>query len=182
MKIVRSLNRFGSSNTKERSTNQWRPEAYETFSYWFWSFLLTRCIFCTENSTTREQDGYPGSNRVCVVGEQKGSFLYLHVINFGIRWNDFTLPHSPVGWDSRICRMYLCRGIRPRPNKCPGYDTKLHLMEKFGEMWSTPSLPLLPGPLWPRVAVPVRFLSMSQIELFNHLLYLKTFNCAPTHN
>ena len=36
-----------------------------------------------------------------------------------------------------------------------------------------PSLLLLPGPLWPGVVVPVRVASMGQIELFNHLLYLK---------
>ena len=33
-------------------------------------------------------------------------------------------------------------------------------------MWSTPSLPLIPGPLWPGVAVPDWALSTSQIELF----------------
>ena len=38
-------------------------------------------------------------------------------------------------------------------------------------IWDAILLPLLPGPLWPRVVVPVRALSMSQIELFNHLLY-----------
>ena len=32
-------------------------------------------------------------------------------------------------------------------------------------MQSTPSLPLLPGPLWPRVVVLDRVLSMGQIEL-----------------
>ena len=31
-------------------------------------------------------------------------------------------------------------------------------------MWNTPSLPLLPGPLWPGVVVPDRVLSMGQIE------------------
>ena len=32
-------------------------------------------------------------------------------------------------------------------------------------MRSTPSLPLLPGPLWPRVVAPDRVLSMGQMEL-----------------
>ena len=32
-------------------------------------------------------------------------------------------------------------------------------------MWSTPSLPSLPGPLWSGVVAPDRVLSMSQIEL-----------------
>ena len=32
-------------------------------------------------------------------------------------------------------------------------------------MWDTPLLPLLPGPLWPRMLAPDRVLSMGQIEL-----------------
>ena len=43
-------------------------------------------------------------------------------------------------------------------------------------MLSTPSLPILSGPLWPRVVVSVMFLSMDQIELFNNLLHLKLFS------
>ena len=34
-------------------------------------------------------------------------------------------------------------------------------------MWSTPSLPLLPGSLWPGVIAPERVLSIDQIELFD---------------
>ena len=50
-------------------------------------------------------------------------------------------------------------------NECPGYDTK----QSDGEfpvipgLWgirNTPSLPLLPGPLWPGVVAPDRVLSM----------------------
>ena len=56
------------------------------------------------------------------------------------------------------------QGSEP-PNECPGYDTK----QSDGEvpvilgLWgirSTPSLPLLPGPLWPGVAAPDRALFM----------------------
>ena len=56
------------------------------------------------------------------------------------------------------------------PNECPGYDTKYSdrevpvLLELWG-MRSTPSLPSLPGPLWPGMVAPVRVLSMGQIEL-----------------
>ena len=35
------------------------------------------------------------------------------------------------------------------------------------EMQSIPSLPLLPGVLWPRVVAPDWVLSVSQIELFD---------------
>ena len=46
-------------------------------------------------------------------------------------------------------------------------------------MQSTLSLPLLPGPLWPRVVAPDRILSMDHIELFdiqtNDLRLIKLF-------
>ena len=51
------------------------------------------------------------------------------------------------------------------PNECPGYDTKQSdgdvppVLEIWG-MRSTPSLPSLPGPLWPGVVAPDRALSM----------------------
>ena len=50
-------------------------------------------------------------------------------------------------------------------NKCPGYDTKQSdgevpaVLELWG-MRCTPSLLLLPGPLWPGVVAPDRALSM----------------------
>ena len=56
-------------------------------------------------------------------------------------------------------------GVRPPPNECPGYDTKQSdgevpaVLELWG-MRSTPSLPSLPGPLWPGVVAPDRALSM----------------------
>ena len=52
----------------------------------------------------------------------------------------------------------------------PGYDIKQSdgevpvLLELWG-MRSTPSLPSLSGPLWPRLIAPDRVLSMCQIEL-----------------
>ena len=59
----------------------------------------------------------------------------------------------------RIHRLLLCRGVRPPPNECPGYDTKQSdgevpaVLELLG-MQSAPSLPLLPGLLWPGVVAP----------------------------
>ena len=71
----------------------------------------------------------------------------------------------PVSWGCRIHWLPLCRGVRPPPNECPGYDTKQSdgevpaVLELWG-MRSTPSLPSLPGPLWPGVVAPDRALSM----------------------
>ena len=42
-------------------------------------------------------------------------------------------------WDYRICRLHLCRRVRPSPiNECPGYDTNLLLMLRlFLKLWGT---------------------------------------------
>ena len=66
--------------------------------------------------------------------------------------------NCPVGWGCRIHRLLLWRGVRP-PNESPGYDTKQSHGEVpvMLELWgtrSTPSLPSLPGSLWPRVVAP----------------------------
>ena len=45
-------------------------------------------------------------------------------------------------------------------------------MLEFWRMWRSPSLPLLPGPLYPGVVAPNRVLSMGQMEL----------NCVITLN
>ena len=60
----------------------------------------------------------------------------------------------------------------PFPNECPGYDTKQYDGEAavMLEIWGagcTPSLLLLPSPLWPGVVAPDRILSMGQIKLFD---------------
>ena len=76
---------------------------------------------------------------------------------------------SPVGWGLRIHQLHLCRMARLPFNECPGYDIKQSddeapVMLELWEMWSTPSLPLLAGPLRPGVVAPNRILSMGQIE------------------
>ena len=50
-------------------------------------------------------------------------------------------------------------------NVCPGYDTKqsdgeVPVMLELWGMWSTPLLPLLPGPLWSGMVAPDKALSM----------------------
>ena len=58
------------------------------------------------------------------------------------------------------------------PNECPGHDIKQSdseapVMLKLWGIWSIPSLPLLPDPLWPGVVALDRVLSMSQIEMLD---------------
>ena len=58
------------------------------------------------------------------------------------------------------------------PNVYPGYDTKqsngeARVMLELWRMHSTPSLPLLPGPLYPGMVTTDRVLSWAQIELLN---------------
>ena len=62
---------------------------------------------------------------------------------------------------------HLCGGVRPLPNKCPGYDIKQSdgeapVMMELWVMQSTPLLPLLPGPLWLGLVAPDRALFMGQ--------------------
>ena len=49
--------------------------------------------------------------------------------------------------------------VKTTPNECPGYDTKqsdgeVQAVLVLWGMQSTPSLPSLPGPLWPGVVAP----------------------------
>ena len=60
----------------------------------------------------------------------------------------------------------------PHTPECLRYDIKQSdgeapvMLELWG-IWSTLSLPTLPGPLWPRGIAPERILSIGQIELFD---------------
>ena len=61
----------------------------------------------------------------------------------------FFILYPVYSWDCKIHWLH----------KCPGYDTKqydgenLVMLELWG-MQSTPSLPLLPGPFWPKIVAP----------------------------
>ena len=73
-----------------------------------------------------------------------------------------------VGRGCKIPTASLQRG--KTPNEFPGCDTKksdgeVSVMLELLGMWSTPSLPLLSGPLWPRMVTPDRGLSIGQIDL-----------------
>ena len=83
-----------------------------------------------------------------------------------------------VGWDYKICQLYFCRGIRSHPpNKCPGYDTELHLMVRL-QSWSFGECGVLLHCHYSQVhslemVVLVRVRSMGQIEMFNHFTVSK---------
>ena len=59
-----------------------------------------------------------------------------------------SLP-CPAGWGCRMLWLHLCRGVNLSPNEYLWYDAKPSDDEVPG-MWSTSSLPSLPGLLWPR--------------------------------
>ena len=79
-------------------------------------------------------------------------------------WNWYTLPLNvcnsvlitqctscTVGWGCRIRQLHHCRGVRLL-HWVSWYDSKQSdgealVIVEFGGIWSTPSLPLLPGPL-----------------------------------
>ena len=112
----------------------------------------------------------------------RGSFLITFLLS---KLMSATQKHSLVGYGCRIRRLHLCREVSTHSNECSEYDTKQSdgqapVLELW-RMWSTPSLPLFSGPLWPGVVALVCVLSMDQIELFNLLLYLKPFNCMQTN-
>ena len=76
----------------------------------------------------------------------------------------------PVGCAWRIPRLHLCRGVRALRNEFPDNDTRqfdgdYQVMLELWGMRSTPSLPLLPGPLWPGLIASDSVLSVGQIEL-----------------
>ena len=56
-------------------------------------------------------------------------------------------------------------------NQCPRYNTKTSYGEvpvlELWEMWSTHSLLLFPGSLWPGVEVFIRASSMGQMQIFD---------------
>ena len=80
------------------------------------------------------------------------------------------LANTPAqaGLGCRIRRLLLCQGVRLFPKSVLDITlNNLMVMLEFGGMRSTPSLPLLPGPLWLGVVAPDRVIPMGQIELFD---------------
>ena len=81
-----------------------------------------------------------------------GELSNLRVNVSAVHENHFTFATCLIGWGCRLYRLLLCRGVRPPPNGCPGYDTKQSdgevpaMLELLG-MRSTHLLQSLPGEL-----------------------------------
>ena len=75
----------------------------------------------------------------------------------------------PVGWGCRIHRPHLCKGVWHDTKRSDG---KVPVMLELCGMRRTPSIPSLPGPLWPRVVALDRVLSMGQIDRTHKTAYL----------
>ncbi len=92
----------------------------------------------------------------------------IFMLNWIILKNYFDVDsvYCPVDWGCRIKRLHLCWVVRPHPtNECPAYGTKqsdgeVPVMLELWGIRDTPSLPSLPGPLWPGVVAPDRARSM----------------------
>ena len=52
---------------------------------------------------------------------------------------------------------------------------------RFLGVWTTPSLPLFPGPLWLGIVVPVKASSLGQIDPFKNYLYLIELSVKTKH-
>ena len=105
--------------------------------------------------------GELAGNQTCLKEKMLPIYIYIYI---------YIYIFCRVGWGCRIHQLLLCRGVRPSLSKCPTYDTKQSdgeapVMLDLWRLQSTPSLPLLPSPLWPVVVAPDKVLSMGQIEL-----------------
>ena len=67
----------------------------------------------------------------------------------------FSSKHCPVSWGCRIHRLDLCKEVRPHKKSDGEVPVMLGVWGMLGL-----SLPLLPGPLWPRMVAPDVALSM----------------------
>ena len=105
--------------------------------------------------------------------------LSLQMFNYSSLYRDndekvSRILHFLNSWGCRICRLHFCRGVKYPLNECPGYDTPTSESEApvIQELWGTRNIPSWPL-LSDQVVAPICVPPMSQIELFNYLLYLK---------
>ena len=88
---------------------------------------------------------------------------------------------SSVDWGCRIHWLFLCRRVTP-PHDWQGYDIKSFDGEAQG-IWSTTSLPSLPGPLWPEVVAPDKSpINRSNRTVWDHLTMCKRMSLGLFKN
>ena len=104
----------------------------------------------------------------CVLSNQRPfqHSIYFFITNFVMAILNKNFLNNLIAQSAGAVEYTDCTSAEGVRNQCPEYDTK----QSDGEVpvmlgpWgirSTPSLPLLPGPLWPSVVAPDRALSMS---------------------
>ena len=134
----------------------------------------TSSSYALNSITTVLQGGllHEGWYAFCCLGHSDISFMLPSLFLFvdEVWQHNLNFP----SWDWRILRLPICKEVKLSSNECSEYDCKLSdgevpVMLEFWGIWDTPSLPLLSGPLCPRVVVPVWVPSADQIELFNFL-------------
>ena len=117
--------------------------------------------------------------------------LYKYCI-IGFSFCSSSIIFSPVSWDCKIHQLHLYREVRPPPHTHTYTMSVLDMTLNWIWWWgSTPGpfqnvkyfiISITPRSTLTRVAVPIKVLSVGQIEIFNHLLYLKPFNYVQTIN
>ena len=104
------------------------------------------------------------------------AFIYeiylLHLFPYLSVYLSIYVTQSGGGGGFRIHRLHLSRGVRRLPTSVlymtlNQSDGVAQVILELWEMRSTPSLPLLVGPFWPREVAPHTVLSMGQIKLFD---------------
>ena len=90
-------------------------------------------------------------------------YIYIYMIckHILLITSELIFSFFPVCWGCKLHRLYLCRGVRLRPNQCPAYDTK---KSDGGVQWCW-SFGNVEHPFWPGVVALDWVLSVAQIEL-----------------
>ena len=127
-----------------------------------------------------------------ISSDDKCAFSILYIILWYIIFILIKFPYqsnSPVGWDCRIHRLHLRRGIRPSLNECPRYDSKQSSMIR--ELWecgvhsnrsqvhSSPEWLLLRGSYLSRTVWYLNCILMLNWILWNRTVFI--FNCMYTN-
>ena len=101
---------------------------------------------------------YPSISLFLSLSLSLSIYIYIYICIY-ISTSIFIYVNA-VGWGCKKHQLYFCG--RSHVSECPAYnikhsDGKAPTLERW-EMWSTPSLLLLPGPLWPGVVSPDKVL------------------------